>query len=333
MSAPAAALNLALSPYHLTSLEVGAMAALQLGDTIVTWLPTPPGGETREALAEAVAHSPRYRRVLETWARLGPLWSSGLLRSLALATNAADPPSPHAPSPDALTSILAAAHRLERDPAWAALRGFAHAEAFNPADESLDELCADLLKGGPDPGLALPITSGLDAFALAHALTSVRSVGAAAGLRQSLSTAGLSAGSLAQQAEARLARVTLSIGLPLLTQASAKTIMLARDVLEQERLALATAIAAGSATAARAASASYAAAFKDRLGHVIGRDDDRRARVVGGFASLHLRETPADAAFMAAMLALGKPPAAPRGPGQPPTLRTLTVTAMPVTLS
>lgn len=363
--APRTALRMALSPYHLTTLEVGAMAALQLGDEVITCLPTPPKGESREALAEAVAHSPRYRRVLDGWSALAPLWESGVLRSLA--SGPLDPgPSNHndlehgidPADIDPWPRVLAASQRLVDEASWSAIRPFAHAEAFASGDEPLDALCADLLKGGPDPGLALPITAGLDAFARAHGLVVVRSIGAARSARDPLRAGPTgsigSPGSLAQQAEARLATPLLSVGLPLLTQASASTIMLAREALREPREALARALLAApnhsqSAAAARAAATTYAAAFRERLAGLIGRDDDHRARVVAGFASLHLREVPPDAALLAAVMAIGRSPAqqshrvVPRVPtsaspaqhphNAPGPLRTLTITAMPVTLT
>jgi hypothetical protein len=308
------------------------MAALQLGDFVLTCLPVPPRGETRAALGEAVAHSPRYRRVLEAWARLAPLWSSSLLGSLAQGSNASDDPWP---------CVVDAARRLETEPSWSSLRGFARAEAFVPSDETLDALCADLLKGGPDPGLAIPVTSGLDAFAGRHGLMAVRSIGSGRGGAGRVGAVPGTSASLAQQAEARLGRAVLSVGVPILLQASARTIQRTRELLDGPRQTLAGTLAgtpsgsedrrAGSAV--RAAAADYTRAFRERVGPLLGRDDDERTRVVEGFVSLQLREVPLDAVMLAAVMAMGRAPAAgASGAGSGWPLRTLTVTAMPVTL-
>ncbi|QKK09619.1 MAG: hypothetical protein HND58_16560 [Planctomycetota bacterium] len=71
----------AISPYHLTTREPPAMAALLLAERSVTFMPSPRG--TREEIEQAAAESPEYVRFMETWAWSMPLWKDGLLGSAA----------------------------------------------------------------------------------------------------------------------------------------------------------------------------------------------------------------------------------------------------------
>lgn len=298
-------MDVALSPYHLTTREPCAMAALLLADRVVTILPTPAPspeegeGESREALARAIAHSPRYHRVLNSWLELSPLFGQGVIESLH---NRQDP----------VADARAAAARIDVDRRFTPLRSFVHDDELTSTDDALDAFCADLLKGGPDPGLSLPTVAGLDAFASRHGLMVIRS-----GPMPLRGGQGVNAGSLAQQAEARIGRTLLTFGLPILTQASPRTLLNAREAMRPELLALRKVIdqacaghangatPAALATSARAAATACAKAFRVHIGPKVDRDDDTRKRITEAFVSVQLRQVPVDSALIAALAAVG----------------------------
>ena len=148
-------MRLALNPYHLTSREPALMAALVLGEQVVTLLPVPHTGLAREDVALAMRQSPSYSRLLDSWRWSIPLWLESVVVSLHDGA-------------DAMDQVRAASRRVAVEDGWAALKPFMHHKIFEsgPPIEFLDRLSADLLKGGPDPGFSLPVASGLDAFAL-----------------------------------------------------------------------------------------------------------------------------------------------------------------------
>lgn len=311
-------MDLALSPYHLTTLEPAAMSAFLLARRVVTILPVPPGGETRPALRAAMSHCPRYRRLLTSWLELAPLFDAGVITTLA-------------DGHDAMLDARAASARIDSVRVYEPLRALLHDDAIATTDDALDAFSADLLKGGPDPGLALPVVAGLDALAARMGLIAVR-----AGPTPARN--GQAPGSLAQQAEAQLGRTLLTLGLPILSQASARTILRARLALAQPLQALhraidavirastsaptqQTPIAAPLISAARAAGLAYTQAFQTHAAGQVNKDDDRRKRVTEIFASVQLRAVPAESALIAALSAAtraGTPPV--RGtPQRPPS--------------
>lgn len=75
-------MDLALSPYDLTLLDPAALAACLLGERVATFLPVPAAGLDREQVATALATSPRYARLLESWRWSVPLWREGVISSL-----------------------------------------------------------------------------------------------------------------------------------------------------------------------------------------------------------------------------------------------------------
>ncbi|MCU0689046.1 MAG: hypothetical protein MUE97_04820 [Phycisphaerales bacterium] len=328
-----------VSPYHLTSRESAAMAALLLAESVVTLLPTPPvkgeagepnaaGGETREAVAAALAACPRYGRVLRSWLELGPLFEAGVVRTLANRQ-------------DAMDDIRRAAERIDRQRELEALRSFVHDETLGGSMDALDALCADLLKGGPDPGIALPIVAGLDALALRHGLVSVRAGGGGSG-------GGGGGGSLTQQVESRLGRTVASFGVPIIAAGSGRTIMNLREGMSRELARLRGAMddawgsgANGAALGAsvRSAAAEVTKAFRQQAPSVVRRDDDLGRRVTEVFVSIQLRVLPADAAYRAAILAMGRAMPTPLpiethgGAGASSDLRVMVVTGTAISVA
>ncbi|MDQ7013406.1 MAG: hypothetical protein Q9O74_05865 [Planctomycetota bacterium] len=194
----------AVSPYHLTTREPPAMAALLFAQRAVTFMPSPRG--TREEIEQAAAASPQYVRFMETWAWSMPLWTKGVLGS---ALDDGD---------DALGDLHTAWTQLANDERYATLRPLARATLFECQTEFLDVISRDLLRGGPDPGISLPLAAGIDRFAARRGLVVMRSAPL----------------SVAQKAEQKLGRRVFAFAAPMLVQASAERVLAAREILGDE---------------------------------------------------------------------------------------------------
>ncbi len=289
--------TVALSPYHLTTREAPAMAALLLAGRVFTVLPVPLQGESIESVREAMDHSPRYRRLLANWLALAPLFDAGIIETLAAAD-------------DPITRVRAAAERISSEEPWDPIRVFARRELFGDTDHYLDAFSADLLKGGPDPGISLPVCAGLDAFAVDHGVPVVRAGHSPALAGRNAGRPHESGGSLAQQAEARLGEQLFSVGVPVLKQAGARALAAARTALRPQLADLRDAVEAGSLNPSPAAAASirragtaYSAAFKRALGDKIDRDDEGGRRLLAAFVSLTARRLSPDAALISSVAA------------------------------
>ncbi|MDP1663091.1 MAG: hypothetical protein Q8L55_14335 [Phycisphaerales bacterium] len=330
--------TVALSPYHLTTREAPAMAALLLAGRVCTVLPVPLRGESIESVREALNHSPRYRRLLANWLALAPLFEAGIITTLAGAD-------------DPIAQVRASADRIGSEEPWDPIRVFARRELFGDADQYLDAFSADLLKGGPDPGIALPVCAGLDAFAVDHGFPVVRAGHAAMVTGRQAGQQPGSVGSLAQQAEARLGEQLFSVGIPILKQAGARAIAAARTALRPQLSELRDAVELGStspsaaaATAIRRAGTAYAAAFKRTFDGRLNRDDEGGRRLLAAFVSLTARRLSPDAALISSVAAFhrasGAGPAAtavpavaaraPSGRNAGGSLITLTVSVLDV---
>lgn len=337
---------MALGPSLLSTRETPAIAALVLADRVVTLLPEPvtingasaddgAAGDSRESVRAAIDSAPSFLRLMESWRWSGPLWKAGVLGRGCGGVA----------SQNALSTLYA---RIENERELAALRRWtrhvlelqregrdASAHAANPfkhdtdTDECLTDthdssghsapvlqaLCADILKGGPDPGFNIPLAAAMDAFALQHGLLSVRA----------------SIDTLTQRAESRLSRRVFTLGLPMLTRGSGRAILQLREALKAElaalRASISDAIAAErSATISttqtpraaspaltnsnadstlKSAAEAYSRAFEawSRV-HVPG-DDDRGERLTVGYCSLSLIALPPDAVLLSAIAAMG----------------------------
>ena len=298
-------LTIAVNPYHLTLRELPAMASLLLADKAVTALPTPPGGDTREDVQRAMVNCPRYTRLLESWRWASPLWRCGAVTSLHEGD-------------DAMADVRGAMTTMASDPACKPLHPFLHKDMLTRPDELLDHLCADLLKGGPDPGFCVPVAGAMDRFAARHGLLVTRS-GRDAASGKSVSAASGSTASLVQRAEEMLGRTVFTLALPVLASASGRTLEDLRADLEPELSPLRQAIsetasaAAETSTAAtvqaqqrriREAGAVYAQAFEDVIGGMLDRDDDRGIRVTAATCRIVCRVLPADAVVRSSVAAL-----------------------------
>lgn len=304
-------LDIAVSPYHLATREAPAMLALILGSRVVTLMPHPAQGQSREAVKAAVDAAPRYLRLMESWRWCGPLWQSGVIASGVDGEEVAQE----------LASVYS---DIEHAVGLAPLRPLtrsANQRAAESPDKSLDFLAADVLKGGPDPGINIPICAAIDRFAVRHHFCVVRASGSGGGGGTS---GGGGATSLAQRAEARLATRVFSFAMPILLRAGGGRIERLRDDLTKPlntlRAAIDSAIdaALGSrnkasdaalirtrADAITLAAAAYAKAFSAwaESGGASG-DDENHERVVPGYVSVTGQIMPADAVLRSSRAAL-----------------------------
>lgn len=201
----ASALELAVSPYHLATREPPAMLALMLGTSIVTLMPRPTQGDTREGVKATIAKAPRYLRLMESWRWCGGLWKSGVIRSEFSGQTPAD-------------ELQGVYETIAGDDALAPLRPLtrgAQQRAGESADKALDFIAGDMLRGGPDPGINIPVSAALDRFAIRHRLCVVRS----------------GAASVAQRVESKLARKVFGFALPIMLRAGGERIQMLRTDL------------------------------------------------------------------------------------------------------
>lgn len=255
-----------LSPYHLTTREPAASAALLLASRVVTLLPGPD-----ESARAAAVRTTRFAALIESWRWSLPLWEEDVLAS---AFEDEDPAA----------DVEAARLAFEQDERFEPLRTLVGL----PGVATLDAVAHDLLRAGADPGLALPVAAGLDAFAARHELIAVRA----------------EAKSMAQQAEERMGEPVCRCALPVLLQAEAERLIEARETLagplESVRSAV-EACAAGDADEddLRSAADAYAHRFDVERDELTRVDDPDDPRVVPASVVLSVARVPADAVFAA----------------------------------
>ncbi|MBX3388810.1 MAG: hypothetical protein KF691_05085 [Phycisphaeraceae bacterium] len=197
-------MNVVLSPYHLTTKEPPAMAALLLAERVVTFIPSPLSGSDRESLGRAVTMSPGYLRFMDSWRWSTPLWESGVVCSAFRDT-------------DASGDIHHVFGALANDDRFTPLRALLHEDLFDDEKRYLDAVSHDLLKGGPDPGVSLPMSAALDRFACRNSLMVMRAHPT----------------SVAQRAEEKLCRRVVTIAIPGVVQADARRLMIYRKELHE----------------------------------------------------------------------------------------------------
>lgn len=309
-------LHLALSPYFLATREVQAVAALVLGTRVVTLLPTPREGHDRASVRAAVDRVPRYLRLMESWRWSTPLWRAGVIAAChggRICAEELDGVYQRIGHEQSLQAVRPLTRHVEVHRRASALNRDAASgeEPDGEVDPYLNALAADLLKGGPDPGINIPITAALDRFAQTNNLIAVRS----------------GVDSIAQRAESRLARRIFSIGIPMLTRGSGTVIEELREELADQLDALRHAIVqcVGAANAKdtntqatrdlAAAARTFGAAFDDWASENIPGDDDEGERLTAGYVNITGVELPEDAVLLASRAAArtlhGTPPSSP----------------------
>lgn len=277
-------MDIAVSPYHLTTREPPAMAWLLLASRVFTLAPGPrrdtidPNRSTAAAM-DAAQRAPTYAAMMQAWEWSKPLWRAGILQS-------------NLRQDDASADVHAINQRIAHDPAYLCLRTLMRAELLDDDTRYLEALARDLLKGGPDPALSLPLVAAIDRFASRHEMPVARAHPV----------------SVAQRAEIGLGESGPALALPVLIQATAPRIIHARHVLEQPlvalRQALASAIPRPQASSLRDAAAAYHNAFESRLDDVLEGAKDDEVRAVPGVVVLTPMTLPANAVLDSSVVAV-----------------------------
>lgn len=276
-------MDIAVSPYHLTTREPPAMAWLLLASRVFTLAPGPRrerGGHASTAAAmDAAARAPTYAQMMSAWEWSMPLWRAGVLQSSL-------------DHDDASGDVHAVNQRIAHDPAYLCLRTLMRAELLDDDTRYLEALARDLLKGGPDPALSVPLVAALDRFASRHQMPVARAHPV----------------SVAQRAELGLGESGAALALPVLTQATAARIIHARQVLDAPlaalRDALDGAIAAPDAATLRDAAGAYHNAFESRINEVLEGAKDDEIRAVPGVVVLTPMTLPANAVLASSVVAV-----------------------------
>ncbi len=274
------------------------MASLLLADQVVTLRPI---GDTQRAAKEASRSSTSYRELMRSWAWSESLWRAGILTA-DVAGETAVPDVRHIHT------------RIADDVRFSPLRSFLRDDLLDHERTYLDALAADVVKGGSDPGISVPITAGLDRFASRHDLTAARAHPT----------------SIAEKSEWALGTDRIAIGLPIFVQADADRIIHAREVLadvlaplRSAWVSLASALTLGHLRstqheALQVAAERYSTAFDRRRETLLAECSTDEVRAIEGPVTISFFRLPADAALTAslnAMEAFGRP--RPRGTKSP----------------
>lgn len=263
------------------------MAALLLTERVVTLLPGQ--GSGRGKAERAAERLPSYMDFVLSWQWSVPLWEAGVVSGLEGGQSAeADVRAAHA--------RIASEERFER------LRGLMRPGLLETDEAYLEAVARDLLRGGPDPAITVPLAAGMDAFAI----------------RCGASVARSHPTSVVQVAESRLGRRLFAVAAPVLLQAGAADLLAARAMLEDELTELRLAIGGMTNPALRtnghermnptdrlaSAAASYARAF-DRQREELLAGDPNEPRIVDGVVAITGMTLPPDAVYTASLAALG----------------------------
>lgn len=275
---------IAVSPYHLTTREPAALVAMLLAERVVTMLPAPLQGKQWGAVKAAAQQVPRYLEFMKTWQWTIPLWEAGVITSSLEGQEAVDE----------LRPVCA---RIDEEERFAPLRLLMKPELFEDHERYLDAFARDLLRAGPDPGLTVPVASGLDSFASRHGAAVARS----------------EPSSVVQKAEAALGRELFSTAIPVLLQADGERILEARELLHEQLDTLRDAFAAiveGTAqtgagnSALSAAAKTYSKSFEQHRDILIAPSEDDEQRVIDGTVVITGIRLPADAVLDSSLSAM-----------------------------
>ncbi|MFT5424421.1 MAG: hypothetical protein ACI89L_002216 [Phycisphaerales bacterium] len=270
---------LALSPYHLTTREPAAMAAIQLAERLVTLIPTPAAMGDPVAVQAAAEHVPRFVELIETWRWSSPLWDAGLIAS-------------GFEGDDARADVSEVYSEIQTDPGLADLCAMLPTRGPGTDEAQLDAIARDLLRAGPDPTISIPVAAGLDRFGARHGLIAVRASGH----------------SMAQRAEASLSTSRFRCAIPVLTQASAPRLLELRAALlpelEELRAAIRAVMIEECTDEVRQAAAAYTDAFeREREDLLRTEDDDTKPKVRCEMVVIEGVELPLDAVLRSSVTA------------------------------
>lgn len=179
------------------------MASLLLASRVITMMPVPMSGTSAGDVRSAVAETPAYLKFMDSWRWSLDLWRDGAIVSTHQGEDAAD-------------EMAAVCEKIDRDQHYLPLRPMLRRSLFDDDRSYLRALANDLLRGGPDPGISVPVAAALDRFSTRHAIAVARSAPV----------------SIAQRAEAQLGRRVIGTAVPVLIQADGSAILRARELLE-----------------------------------------------------------------------------------------------------
>lgn len=189
-------MDVVVSPYHLTSRAPAAMVSLLLAERAVTLMPAPLRTSNARDLADAAAALPRYRKLVESWQWSEALWQAG---AIVPVVGEFDPY-------DDVRMVWE--DLLSPGGGWSELAPLMRAGLFDDEAHYLDAVAGDVLKGGADPGICVPLIAGLDRFAVRHGLLAARSAPS----------------SVAEKAEAAMGRRLFAFSIPVLRQSSGEVL-------------------------------------------------------------------------------------------------------------
>ncbi|MGE3106803.1 MAG: hypothetical protein AB7G11_08975 [Phycisphaerales bacterium] len=275
---------IAVSPYHLATREAPAMCALLLADRVITLMPAPESGSDRANFDLALRRSPRFFRYMDRIRWSIPLWNAGVIQS--------------GMGDEDLGAGLRDTCRQATDEAgmWR-LRAAFDVSSQDSEHGFLDRVCSDLLKGGPDPSISIPIAARVDEFAHKHDVPVARSAPV----------------SVVQRAESMLQRRRGVFSMPIVTQVSGARLLELRDRLSGPLGALRGALRSvvggadadsGSMREVGCASRDLAAEFERARAGVLSGDDETGTRIMTSYASVSIVDVPIDVVFRASAQAL-----------------------------
>ena len=208
-----------VSPYDLSAQGSGAMAALMLCDRCVTFLPVRAEDISEEGVERAATHSARFEGLLKHWGWSLPLWREGVLAAAGVELTG---------EKTLYDEVMGVRERIGSEPALAALRAVG-AAGTRPSTEDpdteetfLDEASRDLVRGGGDPGVSVPVMAALERYAATRNLWLIQSP----------------ASSMVGKLERRMGRGLFSTTAPFPTSASGEAILDAREALHPQLVAL-----------------------------------------------------------------------------------------------
>ena len=135
---------------HTTSprAEPPAIVALQLARQAVTMLPAPVDRADLSEAHHAAGRVPAYLAFMKSWTWTAPLWRADVLAA-------------EVEGQSAVGDMHEVFTQIARDEHLAPLRRFMHDGLLEDERNYLSALAADVLKGGPDPGISVPVMAGL----------------------------------------------------------------------------------------------------------------------------------------------------------------------------
>lgn len=281
-----------VSPYHLTTRQPPALVGPLLADHVVTMMPTPSRAEYgRDEARRVVMDVPKYLRFMESWRWSTPLWDAGII-------------APVFDGEDAIHDVREALELINRDETLRPLRPFMRQELFGDERKYLETVAADILKGGPDPAISIPVAAGLDRFGASNVLAVLRS----------------EAASVAQRAEPHLWRKLFAMVIPMVVQADGDSLLRIRQLLDPclESLRGGLAMACGQVVHEGAdamdegiegqiveAAGAFAADFEDLRPEIESAADDDEVRIVCAPVNITAVAMPADTVLRSSLAAVG----------------------------